>query len=501
MILSKENLKHLTTPGLIKPTDSVFQLPEKVLQFGTGVLLRGLPDYFIDKANREGIFNGRIVVIKSTATGSTSGFETQDGMYTLVVKGIDKGVKVEENIICSAISRVLSASGEWKDILACAHSEAMQIIVSNTTEVGLQLTLEKIDQNPPASFPGKLLAFLVERYTAFKGSAQSGMVIIPTELIPDNGKKLKNILIELATFNKLDESFTTWLTTHNHFCSSLVDRIVPGKPDEDAAAAFEKQFGYTDDLLTAAEVYRLWAIEGNEKVKSVLSFYKADDGVIIAPDIEIYRELKLRLLNATHTLSCGTAFLAGFETVKAGMEDETLSGYVTRLMLNDIASAIPYKIEEKVSHEFAHKVLDRFRNPHIRHLWLSITQQYSMKLKMRALPVLLQYYKNFNKVPHDIALGFSAWILFMKAVKKDGDKYFGESNGMSYPIGDDQAAYFHNQWKEHGEDNIVHAILKDQSAWGTDLTTLSGFEDAVKTNLKLILTNGVLNTLREHTKK
>lgn len=496
MNLTRQNLKNLSNPGLTVPNDSLFQLPEKVLQFGTGVLLRGLPDYFIDKANRKGIFNGRVVVVKSTSSGSTSGFDTQDGLYTLAIKGIENGVNVEENIICSAISRVVSASGEWEDILACAAKPEMQIIISNTTEVGLQLTLEKIDQNPPASFPGKLLAFLNARYKAFNGSEQSGMVIIPTELIPDNGKKLKSILQELAAFNKMEAGFVNWLTTHNHFCSSLVDRIVPGKPDASAVTAFEKQFGYTDDLLTASEVYRLWAIEGSEKVKSILTFSQADEGVIIAPDIEIYRELKLRLLNATHTLSCGVAFLAGFDTVKSAMNDEVMSGYISRLMKQNIASAIPYKIEESVAREFADKVLDRFRNPHLKHLWLSITLQYSMKLKMRVLPVLLQYYKNFNTVPHDIAFGFAAWILFMKSVKKEGDKYFGELNGTSYLISDDLSSYFYDQWKAHGATGIVHAVLRDESLWNTDLTKLNGFEKEVQETLNVMMSVGVLKTIQ-----
>ena len=495
MILTKQNLKDINASGLTKPSDSVFQLPEKVLQFGTGVLLRGLPDYFIDKANRKGIFNGRVVVVKSTASGSTSAFDTQDGLYTLAIKGIEKGVKIEENVICAAISRVLSASSEWKEILACAHKKEMQIVVSNTTEVGLQLVLEKIDQTPPASFPAKLLAFLFERYKAFKGNEESGMVIIPTELIPDNGKKLKEIVLELAQFNKLDDVFVKWLKTDNHFCSSLVDRIVPGKPDATVVENFEKQFGYHDDLLTASEVYRLWAIEGDEKVKSILSFSQADEGVVIAPDIEIYRELKLRLLNGTHTLSCGAAFLAGFETVKEAMDDKTLSGYSSHLMLKEMALAIPYQVDIKIAHDFALSVLDRFRNPHIKHLWLSITQQYSMKLKMRVLPVLLQYYKKFNSVPYDIAFGFAAWILFMRAVKKDGDKYFGERKGVAYPIGDDKAGYFYEQWKEHGETNIVNAVLKDQSIWGTDLTALPGFEQEVNRKLKLIMSQGVLQTI------
>src|SRR5919112_33783 len=99
MILSQYSLKNIHHPSLILPGPDVFELPEKILQFGTGVLLRGLPDFFIDRANRQGIFNGRIVVVKSTSQGDTSAFEKQDGLYTVCVRGIEEGKKVEENII------------------------------------------------------------------------------------------------------------------------------------------------------------------------------------------------------------------------------------------------------------------------------------------------------------------------------------------------------------------------------------------------------------------
>src|ERR1700759_734442 len=160
MNLSKENLGVITTAGVVKPAANIFSLPEKVLQFGTGVLLRGLPDYFIDKANRQGIFNGRVVVVKSTDSGDAGAFDSQDGLYSLCVRGIENGKKIEENIISSAISRVLSAKRQWQDILQCAHNPQMQVVISNTTEVGIRLVEEDIQLTPPSSFPGKLLAFL-----------------------------------------------------------------------------------------------------------------------------------------------------------------------------------------------------------------------------------------------------------------------------------------------------------------------------------------------------
>ena len=481
MNLSKENLADVLTPAVVKPTADIFLLPEKVLQFGTGVLLRGLPDYFIDKANRLGLFNGRVVVVKSTETGDSGAFDRQDGLYTLCVRGIEEGKKVEENIINSSISRVLSARQQWKEILELAYFADMQVIISNTTEVGIQLVKEDVFAGTPGSFPGKLLAFLYERYKAFEGSPDSGMIIIPTELIVDNGPKLATIVKELAVFNKLEDDFIKWVEEQCRFCSSLVDRIVPGKPDAATLARLEQDLGYKDDLLAISEVYRLWAIEGDEKVRSVLSFAGADAGVVIAPDIEIYRELKLRLLNGTHTLSCGLAVLAGFPTVKSAMDDADFSAFVADLMLKEIAPNIPYEqLSLAEARDFGLKVLDRFRNPQIQHQWISITMQYSSKIKMRVVPVLLSHYQA-QPLPH-IVLGFAAYLLFMK--------------GQAGPVTDDRAGYFSELWKQE-PDVVVTTALKDQGLWGADLTELPGFEAVVRESLQTLMNKGAATALAQ----
>ncbi|HEY4062916.1 MAG TPA: tagaturonate reductase [Puia sp.] len=495
MNLSKNELAAISTPGVVKPAPEIFALPERVLQFGTGVLLRGLPDYFIDKANRQGIFNGRIVVVKSTDSGDSGAFDRQDGLYTLCIRGIEDGRKTEENIICSAISRVLSARDQWLEILQLAHSPEMQIIISNTTEVGIQLVEDDIRRRPPASFPGKLLAFLYERYQFFKGSPVSGMVIVPTELIVDNGKKLAAIVKELAQISQLEAGFLLWMERHCTYCSSLVDRIVPGKPDTATAEQLQHDLGYRDDLLAISEVYRLWAIEGAGRVQSVLSFSKADPGVIIRPDIEIYRELKLRLLNGTHTLSCGLAFLAGFTTVKSAMDDAAFSAFVADLMLQEIAPAIPYQLSLQEARDFGLKVLDRFRNPHIQHQWISITMQYSSKMKMRNIPILLEHYKKHDSPPPLFALGFAAYLLFMRPVATGQDGYKGEFRGKPYPINDNQAGYYFDLWKENGFEEVVKKALSDKGLWGTDLTLLNGFELAVRENLDHLLNKGAAATL------
>lgn len=417
-MLNKKIYATITTENV----DALFALPEKVLQFGTGVLLRGLPDYFIDKANKQGLFNGRIVVVKSTDQGATDGYGVQDGLYTILEKGIENGSPIERTTINATISRVVSAKTEWQAVLDCAANPDIQIIISNTTEIGITLVASDTTASFPESFPGKLLHFLMERYRVFNGSTESGLVIIPTELISDNGIKLKKIVIELAQLKGLDDTFIDWVYHANDFCSSLVDCIVPGKLPTNEQTQFEQKVGYQDSLAIMSEPYRLWAIEtASKKTASILSFAGADARVILAPSINKYKEIKLRLLNATHSLCCGVAHLSGFVTVRDALKDSTFSSFISVMLLEEI---VPLVADGDISLEeanaFALQVIDRFSNQSIEHLWLNISVQYTSKMQMRVVPLVDKYVKQHGKAPMLISFGFAAFLLFMKS-KNDSD--------------------------------------------------------------------------------
>ena len=483
------------TASVVWPAPAMFALPERVLQFGTGVLLRGLPDLMIDQANRQGVFNGRIVVVKSTDGGDATAFERQNGLYTVCVRGIEDGRAVDENLVCASISRVLSAKSQWAEVLEFATSPDLQVVISNTTEVGIQLVNEDIHLTPPSSFPGKLLAVLFARFQAFGGDASRGLVVVPTELIPDNGRKLEAIVLELAHRNDLGSAFIDWLESANSFCNTLVDRIVPGRPDAATYAHLQADLGYHDELLTMAEAYALWAIEGDEKVSEVLSFHAVTPGVIIRPDITLFRELKLRLLNGTHTLSYALAHLLGYGTVREALEDERLARFIHHLMLTDLLPGIPYTVDEEVGQRFGRQVLDRFRNPFLEHRWLAIAVQGTAKMQMRNVPTLLHYYQQLTSVPQYVALGFAAYLLFMRNTATGASTGQGEANGQPYTIQDDRAGYFADLWARLLPAELTATALRNTVLWGHDLTRLPGFADKVSHYLNQLLEEGASATL------
>ncbi|HEU4551783.1 MAG TPA: tagaturonate reductase [Chitinophaga sp.] len=467
--------------------------PEKVLQFGTGVLLRGLVDYLVDKANKQGIFKGRVVVVKST-DGPVTEFSEQDNLYTTHIKGVAQGELINRTLVNASISRVLQSNADWAEVLKTAQQPDLQVIVSNTTEVGIQYVAEKIVTGVPASFPGKLLAVLWERYQHFKGSATSGFVIVPTELVVDNGRLLQAIVLQLAAFNQLPEAFTEWVKTANYFCSSLVDRIVPGKPRD--LETLQQQAGYRDGLWIDAEPFLLWAIEGGEQVRQVLSFQQADARMLIAPSITPYREQKLRILNGSHTISVPLAFLGGLNTVYECMEHTYMRSFFRTVVMDEILPTIQDICPQ--ANTFAQDVLDRFANPNIAHKLISITFQESSKMNARNVRTLFRYYERKHALPQAMCLGFAAMLLFLRPVKEENGRYFGARGTEEYLITDDNAAVFAGYWKAVATaepvavTSLVQQIAADTRLWEADLTQLPGFTETIGTHLLGMMQEGTL---------
>lgn len=464
-ILSTDILQDISTENLELPTSVSFEYPEKVLQFGTGVLLRGLPDYYIDKANKQQVFQGRVAVVKSTPNGSIDDFINQNGLFTLCNKGIQDGRVIEEYAVNNAISRVIEASTDWAEILKIAASFDLEIIISNTTEVGIVLSEDKVSDNPPASFPGKLLSILYHRYEVFDGDLSKGLVILPTELITDNGKKLKDIVLTLAEQNQLGEAFKSWLLEANDFCNTLVDRIVPGKLPSKDQEVVEQNLGFKDNLMIMAEPFSLWAIESSsDRVIDRLSFAQVDSSVRIVPSINKYKEIKLRLLNATHTFSCAAALLAGFQTVKEAMQDDVFKNYVKNLMEVEIGPSITSKeIPAQEVNKFSNSVIDRFSNPFLDHQWTAIAMNYSSKIAMRCIPLLAKWYAKHDTTPHYMAFGIASFL-----------KMHAESEGKS-----------------------TDELIQDKELWEQDLTAYPDFVNQINANLEKIANQGVLKAIAQ----
>ena len=478
------------------PDDAILDLPERAVQFGTGALLRGFVDDFLHRANAAGTFGGRVVAIASTGSVRDRSLREQDGLYTLVVEGIEHGQRVQECRIISSVSRALSATDQWPDVLALAHAPLLEYVFSNTTEVGIVNDFDSgPDAAPPRSFPAKLTRFLYERARAFEFAPSCGLTVIPCELIEDNGVRLHDIVLAIARRWTLGNSFVEWLETSVPFCNTLVDRIVPGTPHAKEAGRLAALLGYDDALLTCCEPYRLFAVQGDEHLRARLTWATVDDGIIVAPDILPYRERKVHLLNGAHSLLAPVALQSGCETVLDAMRVPAINHFVRHAMLDEIAPTLGVGGTE----EFAEAVLDRFQNPFIRHALIDITLQATMKIRVRVVPSIVRSIANTGQVPSSLAFGFAAFLLFMQGSIQTSRR----ERSQSVPV-DDHGAQLQYLWSTLGSgrtpqiDDFVSEVCRDTTLWGTDLTTQPGFCAAVADHLGRIRDAGVSAALDHH---
>ena len=464
--------------------------PEKVMQFGEGNFLRAFVDYFFDVANEKVGYNGKVVLVQPIAMGLTELINKQDGLYTLYLRGSEKGEKIDYKRVISSVSRCVNPYGEWEKVLELARSKDLEIIVSNTTEAGIVHDTEsQFDQNPPISFPAKLTRVLYERYKA----GMPGIVMLSCELIDNNGKELLRCVNQYIDDWKLDEDFRAWVNNENIFCSTLVDRIVPGRiRDPKEVAALDAANGYEDPLTDVGEIFGVWVIEGPDGLEDRLPFKAAGVPVHVVPDVTPYKKRKVRILNGAHTGFVLGAYLAGFDIVRDCMHNDTIRGFMNKMLYEEVIPTLP--LDKKDLTEFAEAVQDRFNNPFVNHELMSISLNSTSKWKARNMPSFLEYIKTEGKLPACLTMSLAAYIAFYSndiQALTDKGLVCRRPKGNEYVISDDRwALEFYWAHKDDSAEELVKSVLTNEQMWDQDLTKIEGLYDAVLAGLKLIRAEG-----------
>ena len=492
--ISYDALEEIGYKGYLLPKDA----PEKVLQFGEGNFLRAFVDRFFDMGNEATGWNGKVVMVQpiSGAFGFADGINAQDDLYTVLVRGKENGNTVDESRVISACSRCINPYREddYRAMMEVAVSDDLEIIVSNTTEAGIVYD-PACQQNdcPPSSFPAKLTQVLYHRYKAGK----KGIIMLACELIDNNGKELLKCVNQYIDQWGLEDGFKKYVNEDCTFCGSLVDRIVPGRiRDPKEVAELEEKHGYADPLLDVGEVFGVWVIEGDTKLNDILPFRKAglEDHVFVTPDMSPYKKRKVRILNGAHTGFVLGAYLAGFDIVRDCMHDETILGYMNKMLLQEVVPILP--LDQDDCKKFAAAVEDRFNNPFVNHELMSISLNSTSKWRARNMPSFLEYIEKNGKLPTCLTMSFAAYIAFYSNnIQELNDKGLvcKRAKGNEYTISDDRYVLeFYNAHKDDDIPTLVHAVMTNEQMWGQDLTKVAGFEEATVKNLTLIREQGAM---------
>lgn len=458
-----------------------FTFPERVIQIGEGNFLRGFVDWMIHQLNKKRLFCGRIVVVAPRKTGAHNieRINAQDGQFTLWLRGLQNGRRVDEWEIVSSISRGIDPYQNWSEFLACAENLSIDIVVSNTTESGIQYSAEEFKEGVPVqSFPGKLTAYLYRRYCHFNGAAFAGMTIVPCELVEDNGNQLRQIVIRHARDWGLPHAFIDWIESQNYFCNTLVDRIVTGFPQGKDAAQLLLQLSYRDELVTVGEPFHLWAIEADERLKRAWPFEQVGLNVQFVSDVSPYRMQKVRILNGAHTAMCALGLLSGVKTVGEIMQHPVLGHFVHLLMVEEIVPTLlssASELNEPSVLAFTRSVVDRFKNPYVRHELESFILNGLSKIRVRLLPTLNDYYHQHGYVPPLLTAAFAGQLLLYRhehqvethIVDKDDPK---------------KVSLMQDIWRKEstvGLEETVSKLLALSEFWGQNLNELNGFRDRI----------------------
>ena len=414
---------------------------EKVIQFGEGGFLRGFVDYFLHKMNEKGVWEGKVVIVQPIEKGMCDMLMKANCEYNLYLRGIDNSQVVNEHTHIDVISRCVNPYTENDEYMKLAENPDFRFIISNTTEAGIEyLGTEKLTDKPAKSYPAKLTQLLYRRFEL----GLDGFIIIPCELIDNNAVYLKEYILKYAKLWELSDDFTKWINTQCDFCNSLVDRIVTGYPNDEAEKLFE-EIGYEDNLLDTAEIFHLWVIEGNHEDELPLN--KAGFNVVWTDNVAPYKKRKVRILNGGHTSMVLGAYLYGLTNVLECLQDENVSAFLKKCLFDEI---VPTLGNTKTDIDFANAVVERFSNPFIKHMLLSIALNSVSKFKVRVLPTILEYREKFNAYPPALTFSMAALIAFYR---------LDEANDSEEII-------------KFMKDATVEEILKREDYWDADITDM-----------------------------
>jgi fructuronate reductase len=336
----------------------------------------------------------------------------QDGLFTLITRAAD----ADTFELIGSLTEV-RAAGDHDRFLELLAAPDTAIVTITVTEAGYRLGADgRLDQSadvaadvaalqgdpraPVSTLPGKLVAGLLARRAADSG----GLTVLSCDNLPHNGSVTRTVVGGLAA--QVDETLVTWIEANVEFASSMVDRITPATTDHDRQLVAEHQ-GYRDDSPVPTEPFNEWVIAGSFPAGRPAWEFA---GAQIVDDVAPHEQRKLTLLNGSHSLLAYAGSIRGHESIDAAIADPICLDWVESFW-NEAEPHLILAGPQIAAYRAA--LLERYRNPRIRHRLAQIAADGSTKIAVRILPTV-RAERAASRVPIACATALAAWVLHLR---------------------------------------------------------------------------------------
>ncbi|EME8859995.1 fructuronate reductase [Enterobacter mori] len=445
------------------------QLRSRIVHFGFGAFHRAHQALLTNRVlNEKGGDWGICEISLFSGDVLMSQLRAQDHLFTV----LEKGAEGNQAIVVGAVHECLNAKLDSLAAIIEKFCEPQVAIVSLTiTEKGycIDPATGKLDmhntrilhdlENPtePHSAPGILVEALHRR----RERGLPPFTVLSCDNIPDNGHVVKNAVLGMA--QKRSAELAGWIDAHVSFPGTMVDRIVPAAT-ETSLVEITQELGVEDPCAISCEPFIQWVVEDNF-VAGRPDWEAA--GVQMVKDVLPWEQMKLRMLNGSHSFLAYLGYLAGYAHINECMEDASFREAARRVMLNEQAPTL--RITDVDLTAYADSLIERFANPALQHRTWQIAMDGSQKLPQRMLDGIRVHLERNSAWPL-LALGVAGWIRYVSGTDERGD---------AIDVRDPLSDKIQSLVKASSEAERVNALLTLSEVFGQDLPHNSVFVDAV----------------------
>jgi fructuronate reductase len=430
--------------------------------------------------------NWRITGVSLRSPAARDRLTAQNGLYSV----LERSENQQSLRVIGCLRDVLVAPENPAEVLRRLTAPETRIVSMTITEKGYlhdpasgALMCEHPDilhDLGDPEHPKTMHGYVVESLARRRQNGKRPFVLLSCDNLPTNGDSLKRVILEYAKLR--DRELASWIDSEVIFPNSMVDRIVPPTTPEDIDTV-SQLLGCRDEAPVVCEPFSQWVIE--EKSQWIRPAWEKC-GVKFVPDVVPFEEMKLRLLNGSHSAMAYLGYLAGFEYIHQVVTDQNFDAFIQAMMTEEIIPTLRMPPGTDLL-EYGNSLIQRFRNPTLHHSTWQIAMDGSLKLPQRLLDPIRDRIAARAPYPR-LALAVAGWLRYITGVDEKGHPI-----DVSDPIAEKLASLA----RQHTDDiaQYVKAVLQLQEIFGRDLSHNYSFRQNIIDSLKNLYAKGAKVTV------